>query len=142
MTLLYSLFVHNIDSSTNNLNDDLKKISKYAFQWKLSFKTGPTKWYQEVIFSQKLSRPNHLPLQPNDSFVNQTNSKKHLGLLLNSKVNFEEHLQKVYKKATKTTAVIPKFKSILPRVSLLTIYIMEISLLTIYIMEILWRYYF
>ena len=75
----------------------------------MSFKTGLTKQVQEVIFSRKLRRPAHLPLQSNDSYVNQTNSQKHLGLVLDNKVNFEEHLQNVYKKATKTIAVISKF---------------------------------
>ena len=32
-----SLFVHNINKATNDLNNDFTKITKWAFQWKMSF---------------------------------------------------------------------------------------------------------
>ena len=35
--------LHNTTLSTKNLNDDLKKISKWAFQWKMSFNLDPNK---------------------------------------------------------------------------------------------------
>ena len=35
-TSVFSI-VHDIDSSTKQLNDDLKKISDWAYQWKMSF---------------------------------------------------------------------------------------------------------
>ena len=40
-----SLFsvVHNVSASARELNDDLKKINKWAFQWKMSFNPDPSK---------------------------------------------------------------------------------------------------
>ena len=41
-TSLFSV-VQDITLSAMNLNDDLKKINKWAFQWKISFNTDPNK---------------------------------------------------------------------------------------------------
>ena len=48
-----SLFnvAHDINISANELNNDLKKFSNWAFQWKMSFNPDPSKQAQEVIFS-------------------------------------------------------------------------------------------
>ena len=59
-TSLFSV-VQDITLSTKNLNDDLKKINKWAFQRKISFNLDPNKQAQEVIFSRKLNKPNHCP---------------------------------------------------------------------------------
>ena len=41
---------HDINPSANELNNNLKKISNWAFQWKMSFNPHPSKQAQEVIF--------------------------------------------------------------------------------------------
>ena len=45
-TSLFSV-VHNLNTFTNNLNEDLKKINDWATQWKMSFNPDPTKQTQE-----------------------------------------------------------------------------------------------
>ena len=89
-----SLFatVHNIKKATNDLNNDLTKITKWAFQWKMSFNPDISKQAHEVIFSRKRSVSSHPPLTFNNIPVAQTNSQKHLGMQLDKKLNFEEHL--------------------------------------------------
>ena len=57
-----------------------KKISEWAFQWKMIFNSNATKQAQEVIFSREIKNPTHPPLVFNNAIVSQTNSKKHLGL--------------------------------------------------------------
>ena len=52
-TSLFSI-VHNMNTSTTNLNDDLNKIKNWATQWKMNFNLDPSKQAQEVIFSGKL----------------------------------------------------------------------------------------
>ena len=42
--------VHDIDISTKELNSDLKKISNWAFQWKVQFNPDPNKQTNEVYF--------------------------------------------------------------------------------------------
>ena len=49
-TSLFSV-VKNVDASNIDLNNDLKKIGEWAFQWKMSFNPDPTKQVQELIFS-------------------------------------------------------------------------------------------
>ena len=41
--------------------NDLKKISDWAFQWKMSFNFGPSKQAQEVIVSRELKNMSHPP---------------------------------------------------------------------------------
>ena len=61
--------MHDITSSANELNNDLKKISDWAFQWKMSFNPDPSKQAQEVIFSIKLKNVSYPPLVfNNDNF--------------------------------------------------------------------------
>ena len=58
----------------------------------------------------------------NNSIVNVTTIHKHLGMIFDSKLNFDEHLKSVLKKISKTVGLFRKFQSILPRTSLITIY--------------------
>ena len=44
-----------VSASARELNDDLKKINKWAFHWKMSFNPDPSKQGQEVI--KKLPHP-------------------------------------------------------------------------------------
>ena len=77
---------------------------------------------QEVIFSWKLNKQVHSNLTFNNSQVSQTESQKHLGLILDNKLNFNEHLKGVLDKISKTIDLIHEFQHVLPRISLLTIY--------------------
>ena len=51
-TSLFSV-VHDISTSASDINNDLKLISNWAFQWKMSFKPDPSKQAQQIIFSGK-----------------------------------------------------------------------------------------
>ena len=42
--------------SAGKLNEDLKKISEWAFQWKIVFNPDASKQGQEVIFSRKIKK--------------------------------------------------------------------------------------
>ena len=54
-TSLFSV-IHDIQTSANNLNKDLERISKRATQWKMNFGLDTTKQAQEVVFSRKLKK--------------------------------------------------------------------------------------
>ena len=41
-TSLFSVF-HDVNTSADELNDDLKKVNEWAFQWKMSFNPDPSK---------------------------------------------------------------------------------------------------
>ena len=57
-----------------------------------NFKPDPTKQAQEVIFSRKTKKLPHLPLVFNNVNVTQSIYQKHLGIILDSKLTFENHL--------------------------------------------------
>ena len=57
-TSLFSV-VRDINTSAAHLNNDLRKISNWAFQWKMSFNPDPSEQAQEFIFSCKLQKISH-----------------------------------------------------------------------------------
>ena len=66
-TSLFSV-IFDKDLSAKNLNDDLNRINKWAFQWKMSFNPDPNKQAQEVIFSRKIQKSS----QPSLIFYSET----------------------------------------------------------------------
>ena len=88
----------------------------------MNFNPDPLKQAQEVIFSRKITKTNHPTLIFNDNPVHQVALQKHLGMFLDCKLNFEEHLKTIVNKINKTIGLLRKFQNFLPRKSLLTIY--------------------
>ena len=58
-----SLFsvVHNANTTAKELNNDLVKINRWAYQWKMSFNPDPSRHAQEVIFSRKTKKEKRIP---------------------------------------------------------------------------------
>ena len=120
-TSLFSV-VRDINTSATHLNNDLRKISNWAFQWKMSFNPDPSKQAQEVIFSRKLQKISHPSIYFNNNPIEQVSSQKHLGMILDTKLNFQEHIKNILTKVNKTIGLLRKLQNILPRGSLLTIF--------------------
>ena len=114
--------VYDINNTTSSLNSDLKKVSEWAYKWKMSFNPDPAKQAQEVIFSRKLSKPCHPIIEFNSLPVQNASSQKHLGLILDEKLNFDSHLKEKCNKFNKGVGIIKKLQHTLPRQALLTIY--------------------
>ena len=83
----------------------------------MSFNPEPSKKAQEVIFSRKVNNVLHPPLTFNNVDVGQIRSQKHLGMFLDFKLSFNEHLEKV----NRGIAILPKLQTVLPREALLFI---------------------
>ena len=109
-----SLFSVVYEENTYAKEEKKKKVNDWAFQWKMS------KQAQEVIFSRKSKRSTHSPLVFNNVF--QIFSQKHLGVILDFKLTFEEHLNNVLAKVNKAVGISSKLRNILPRTALITIY--------------------
>ena len=86
------------------------------------FNPDVSKQAQEVVFSRKAVTTNHGTVYFNNDPVIRENFQKHLGLFLDSKLNFFSHINEKIKNATKGINVIRKMNLSLPRSSLLTIY--------------------
>ena len=119
-TSLFSV-THDITTSANELNNDLKKISDWAFQWKMSFNPDPSKQAQEVIFSRKLKNVSRPPLVFNNANFSSCKSQKHLGILSDAKLTFEEHRKIMLSKTNRTIGLLRKLQSLLVRAALITI---------------------
>ena len=76
--------IHDIQTSANNLNKDLERISNWATQWKMNFNPDTTKQAQESISSRKVKKTVHPPLLLNKANVTRTCSPKHLAIILDS----------------------------------------------------------
>ena len=120
-TSLFSV-IHDSNTSALELNSDLAKINRWAFQWKMSFNPDPKKQTQEVIFSRKSKAISHASLIFNNNNVIQTTSQKHLGIILDTRLSFEKHLETVLCKINKTIGLIRKLQNLLPRTALITLY--------------------
>ena len=76
-----------------------------------------------VVFSRKLNKPNNLSLNFNNTVVIQSTTHKHLvGMILDTKLDFQEHLKDKLSKISKTIGLLRKLQKILTRPPLLTIY--------------------
>ena len=86
------------------------------------FNPDTSKQAQEVVFSRKTEKVNHMSLTFNVKPVAQTSHQKHLGLYIDEKLNFSNHIKEIISKVNKGIGIIRKLRYILPRNALLTIY--------------------
>ena len=91
----------------------------------MSFNPDPSK-QTHIIFSRKTKKEYHPPLAFNNNNVSETNSQKHLGVVLDNRLSFEDHLKMILNKVNKTIALLRKLHNILLRSALLTISGLEI----------------
>ena len=98
-----SLFtrVEGVDQTHEKLVKDLQTITNWAYQWKMVFNPDLTKQAIEVIFSVKKNKPNHPELIFNGIPVSREDHTKHLGVFLDSGLNFSKHIREAVMKATK-----------------------------------------
>ena len=116
-----SFFSHalNKDTSQDELNSDLQKVSDWTFQVKMRFNSDPKKQEQEVIFSKKAESNNSLPLTFNQTEVRACQSQKHPGLILDKQLNFTEQINSKINKCDKLIEIIKKLYISFPRDELL-----------------------
>ena len=120
-TSLYSV-IHDIQTSAINLKNNLEIISNWATQWKMNFNPDTTKQAQEVIFSRKVKKTVHPPLLPHNASVTRISSQKHLRIILDNQLKFDDHVKMVFRKISKTKGLLRKSHNFLPRAALMTIY--------------------
>ena len=119
-----SLFsvIHDSKTSENDLNKDLEMIHDWAIKWKINFNPDLTKQTQEVVFSRKTKKLPHPTLVFNNANDTQSIYQSPQGIILDSKVKFENHLKIVTTKINKTIGLHRKLQNLLPRTALIMIY--------------------
>ena len=85
--------VKDANISAEILNHDLTRISEWVYRWKMSFNPDPSKQArQEVLFSTKVTKTNHPNIIFNGNTVQKSANQKHLGLILDEKQTFNDHI--------------------------------------------------
>ena len=115
-TSIFSI-VHDIDLSSKQLNDDLKKISDLVYQWKIYFNPDFPNYFLGKLLGLAVT-----VVTFNNFPVAGTLCQKHLGLYLDKKLSFRHRIKEKISKACKGIVVIIKLYYVIPRHSLLTIY--------------------
>ena len=119
-TSLFTI-VKDTNKSANTLNNDLLLISRWAYNCKMLFNPDPSKPAQEVIFSRKKKTQIHPTISFNNIQVARVSHHKHLGVLLDQKLNFEQHIDTTILNINKGTSVIKELRHSLPQKSLMKI---------------------
>ena len=88
----------------------------------MSFNFDRNKQAQGVIFIRKSKNICQLPLIFNKSNVFQSMTQKHLGVILNNMLSFEEYLTAMGTNVSRTIALLHKLQHILPRHALNNVY--------------------
>ena len=98
-----SLFLRVVDVHMCHqiMKKDLGTITSWAYQWKMKFNPDISKQAIEVIFTQKRSKPYHPPMSFNNVPVKRECDTKHLGVILDDKLNFRKHISEKIKTANK-----------------------------------------
>lgn len=91
-TSIFSV-VKDKDEAAASLNQDLERVSLWAWQWKMQFNCDKT---VEVIFSVKRSKVEDPTLNLGIRDVTRSDEHKHVGLIIYSKLNFKVILDKLY----------------------------------------------
>ena len=87
----------------------------------MTFNPDRSKQVQEIIFSRQLKKATNPSLLFNKKNVSQVNSQKHLMVILDVKLTFEEHLKNVFNKTSKMIGFLRELINLLPRQALVTI---------------------
>ena len=83
------------------ISEDLDKIEKWAWQWKLEFNADKS---EEIIFYTKQKQPFHPPIELGNQTIVRRNEHKHLGVILDSKLNFQSQGREAVIKARRGSA--------------------------------------
>ena len=101
-TSLFST-VNEENKSADELQSDLEKVRLWAWQWRMHFNVDKT---EEVVFSHKKFKQTHPPLYLGPEVIATTPEHKHLGVTLDSKLNFESHIREAIIKARRGIGLI------------------------------------
>ena len=104
-TSLFSV-VYDEKVVAEKLNKDTETISKWARQWEMQFNPDKSKQAVQIIFSHKSPKPSHPPLNFNQVEVPVVKEHKHLGMMLDSKLDFSAHVKEAIVKARRGIGMI------------------------------------
>ena len=118
-TCLYKSLTNPIDD-IQRLNGDLTTLSDWASQWLVNFNPAKTKF---MIFSKKTPPPQYSSLYLNGKKLVAVTSHKQLGLIFNSNMTWDDHIQDRCNKAMMRVTLLKRIALRVPPITKLSIYI-------------------
>ena len=112
-------------SSTNrnqiaaNINHDLNKVQQWATFWQVEFGAHKSK---VLNISNRLNQDNLPQILLNDTQIENVQSHKHLGIILDTKLSWSNYVDYIHTKCMKRLDIMKKLKYKIDRRSLETIY--------------------
>ena len=88
----------------------------------MSFNPDLSKQVLEVLFSNKVTKTNHPNIIFNGNTVQKSANQKHLGLILDENLTFNDHVTSKLTTVNKLTSTLRELYHYMPRDSLVTIY--------------------
>ena len=89
-----------------DLIDDLETINHWAFQQKMKFNPDRNKQGQEITFSWEENASLHPMIHFNNKPNNSNKIHKDLGIVLDSRLRYEDHIKSVLSKVNKTIGLL------------------------------------
>ena len=81
------------NQAADNMNHDLNIITNWAHQCCILFSPDPMKQAVAITFSTQINSINHPVLKFNNVPVANVDERKHLGMILDTKMSFASHVQ-------------------------------------------------
>ena len=97
------------------LNEDLRQLYQWAQQWRVTFNASKTEY---MIFSNKNVTPKYPELYLGNSVIKQVDTDSHLGLTLDTKLNWKHHISMmllICTKASQRVSNIKRIRHLIPR---------------------------
>ena len=116
-TSLFSLF-HDPDAAALNINHDLNLIRLWAHNWRTSFNSDPAQQAVEVTISTKRICVDHPQILFNDVPVLKDDERKHLGIVLDSRLSVACHIQAAITKCRQGIGMLRLLSKYWPRQTL------------------------
>ena len=116
-----SLFmtVQDVNKAALDLSRDLSISNLWTWQWKMKFNADKT---EKVIFSCKKEKLIHPILKLGDEIISTKSEHKHLGLILDTKLNFKSHIREALVKARRGIGLLKHLSKYVSREVLNQIY--------------------
>ena len=114
--------VNDVAGAFNDLNHDLKIVEHWGRQWRMSFNPDPLKPPVEVIFSTKTKPPDHPEIIFNGIPLSRRKEHKHLGLILDKKLTFHNHIIEKINKTKQLLYTMKKTRHYIPSFALEQVY--------------------
>ena len=103
----------------NRMNSDLNKIEEWLFCNKLSLNVLKTHY---MIFTPRNKIIEDISLYVNDTAIHRVYVTKFLGVQIDSKLSWKDHIDYICKKLSKCVAILAKARRKLPKSCLISLY--------------------